>query len=202
MARVMATIRMNCFKPMMARAMATIRTNRFELKMAGLSNLKFELQTDKSYCITEGQPWEGISKIECSSDGCTLFVEAGRKKSKQVADWFIKTIESGSAIGCDSYDTLPDELNFAFIGTMSFDHRGNTYTGKDIVIAQGSRVWSRNNWWIGGPNMSTFAIVGPGITGIAGQNFTGKLKIPAKVTFTTSIGEAYTVKVGVIGISL
>lgn len=176
---------------------STIRTNEFTLVMPGLSNLKFEIQ---SYSISSGQPWEGISKIECNKEGCTMFVMAGRHGTSATANWFADAIESGSAIGCDTYDTMPGELNFAFKGTLSFDHGGKTYNGNDVVIAQGSNARSRNNWWIGGPKMSIFTVIPPFVAAV-GQTFNvhGSI-IPAKVTFSTSITNVSSMQVGVIGL--
>ena len=182
---------------------ATIPTNEFTLVMPGLSKLNFEIH---SYSITSGQPWKGIFKIECNDEGCTMFVEAGRKGSEETARWFKEAIavsssQPGSAIGTDSFDALPDKLNFAFKGTMSFHHQEKTYTGNDIVIAQGHNARSRNNWWIGGPNMSIIAAVPGFMAGIA-QNFKPKPGIipVAKVTFMTSIGNVSSMQVGVIGV--
>lgn len=174
---------------------ATIRTNEFTLEMSGLSNLKFDIQ---SHFITDGQPWEGISKIQCSDTGCTMYVEAGRKGSSETADWFKSAINPGSAIGCDTYDTLPEELNFAFKGTMTFDHGGKTYTGKDIVIAQGSTI-VRNNWWIGGPHMSVLTNI-PNVLAAAAQTVKTSGLLPAKATFTTSLGDVSSMQLGIIEI--
>ena len=130
---------------------ATLRTNTFTLKMSGMSNLKFDVH---GYSYTSGQPWEGISSITCSSGSCVLTVKAGRHGSTRVANWFKAVVDDGSAIACDSDADWPNELNFGFRGTMSFDYRGNTYVGKEIAIAQGHHT-ARNNWWIGGPKMSS-----------------------------------------------
>ena len=176
---------------------ATIRSNEFTLQMSGLSNLKFELT---GHSITSGQPWEGISKIECNSSGCTMTVMAGRKDSGATASWFADAIKPGSAIGCTTIDTMPEELNFAFKGNMSFDHGGKTYTGNDIVIAQGSTDSFRNNWWIGGSNMSVIAATPPFASAEA-QTFKVKAIIPiAKVTFAATITDVSTVHVGVIAL--
>ena len=183
---------------------AKIRTNKFKLVMPRLSKLNFEIH---SYSITSGQPWKGISKIECNDEGCTMFVEAGRKGSKATAQWFKEAIavsssQPGSAIGTDSFDALPDKLNFAFKGTMSFHHQGKTYTGNNIVIAQGHNSRSRNNWWIGGPNMSIITRLPILVTAGIAQNFKPKPGIIpiAKVTFMATFRNISSMQVGVVGV--
>lgn len=176
---------------------ATIRTNNFTLEMSGLSDLKFEIN---SHSITDGQPWEGISKIECNDKGCTMSVMAGRKDSNSTANWFADAIKPGSAVGCDTIDNMPDQLNFAFKGTMSFDHGGNTYTGNDVVIAQGSTDDFQNNWWIGGAKMSVVAAAYP-FAAAAAQTFKVSTIVPiAKVTFSITIGHISSMQMGIVGL--
>lgn len=177
--------------------MSKIHNNDFHLKMTGLSNFKFKIT---EHDVTEGQPWEGISGIQCEGDGCTITVRAGRKKSGVTADWFKEMIGNGSAMGCDTYDKLPGGLNFAFRGTMSFDHGGKSYIGKDIVIAQGSNARSRNNWWIGGENISEIIQVPAALLGVVSQTFDQGKMLKAKVIFTTSIGDHSTMSMGIIGL--
>lgn len=176
---------------------ATLRTNEFTFVMPGLSNLNFEIE---SYFITQGQPWQGISQIECNSEGCTMYVMAGRKSSSETASWFAEAIQPGSAIGCSTIDAMPKELNFAFKGTMSFNFQDKLYTGNDVVIAQGHNT--RNNWWIGGPNMSRFTAM-PGIAAAAGQNFKISTKVPqkAKVTFMASFDSVHSMQMGVVALN-
>lgn len=164
--------------------MATIRDNDFTLKMTGMSDMEFDIS---GHSITSGQPWEGISKISCNSSGdCTMTVRAGRKGSKNVAQWFKDNVDGGSALGCSTIDQMPSELNFAFIGTMTFSHGGKTYTGTDIVIAQG-HGGGRNNWWIGGKEMAglTIPVLGGGI----GQTFTQNHLPLSKVGFVALFGQ-------------
>ena len=177
---------------------ATIRTNEFTLQMSGLSNLKFELS---DHSITSGQPWQGISKIECNDSGCTMYVMAGRKDSAATASWFADAIKPGSAIGCTTIDTMPEELNFAFKGNMSFDHGGETFTGKDIVIGQGSTDSFRNNWWIGGPSMSVIAAIPPFASSETQTFKVTSFPYVAKVTFSATIADVSTVHVGVVALS-
>jgi hypothetical protein len=175
----------------------TLQKNEFTFKMVGLSDFKFEIH---EHYITPKQPFNGITKTQCNQEGCTITVVAGRSQSKEVANWFKLKIGQGSAIGCASFDRLPDKLNFAFIGTMSFSHKGRTYTGHDIVLAQGHNARSRNNWWIGGSNMSTITNVPvPHLAAIA-QNFTYAGFLIAKVDFVTLLEQVSHLDMGLIDI--
>ena len=177
--------------------MPTIRANDFTLQMVGLSNLQFDI-TD--YFITSGQPWGGISKITCNSSGCTMTVMAGRKASTATATWFANAIKPGSAIGCSTIDTMPKKLNFAFRGNMSFDQGGKTYSGNDIVIAQGSTVTFRNNWWIGGSNMAIIAAIPP-FASTEAQTFQVRAIPPTvKVTFSATMVDVSTVHMGLVAL--
>ncbi len=175
--------------------------NNFELKMVGLSNFKFTVGNTKNtdYSITDGQPWGGVSTTS-NNDNATITVKAGRKKSTDVAIWFKDTIENGSAIGCQTIDKLPTKLNFACKGTMSFSHGGSSYIGENIIIAQGSTAGSRNNWWIGGPNMTTINDFPAGILSIIGQNFSQGKLLKAKITFTVFVGNVSSMSMNIISI--
>jgi 1-phosphatidylinositol phosphodiesterase len=179
--------------------LAVARPNEFTFNMVGLSNMKFDI-TDHSITANQAGTWHGITKIDCGDKGCTLTVKAGRKASKDVAEWFKAQIKPGSAIGCASYDTLPGELNFAFTGTMSFDHKGRHYVGEKIVLAQGHSGRSRNNWWIGGPNLSQITNVPIVHLAAAAQTFyyTNIISLPAKVTFVTFLEQVSSMNMGVI----
>ena len=131
-----------------------------------------------------------------------MTVMAGRKGSKETAEWFADAIKPGSAIGCSTIDPMPKKLNFAFKGNMSFSQGGQTYSGKDIVIAQGHTGDDHNNWWIGGPNMAVMASIPPFASSEA-QTFNYKdkgLPLSAKVTFSATMTDVYTVHVGIISL--
>ncbi|PKH52532.1 hypothetical protein CXF68_18320 [Tenacibaculum sp. Bg11-29] len=176
--------------------MSTLHDNNFDLKMIGLSDFNF---TVTDYFITKEQPWDGIS-TSSNQKGAMITAKAGRKGSKETADWFKKNIINGSAIGCQTIDKLPSKLNFAFKGTMSFSHNGNSYIGKDIVIGQGHTAAFRNNWWIGGTNMSTLTDLPVGILSIIAQNFNQGKFLKAKVTFTISVGDVSSMGLNTISI--
>lgn len=178
-------------------AKETPRDNEFTFKMAGISKLAFDM---KEHSITEGQPWKGITGYGCNQERCTLTVKAGRKASKEVADWFKKNIGGGSAMGCGSFDKLPQQLNFAFKGTLSFSHQGVVYSGQDVVLAQGHNARSRNNWWVGGANMSQLINWPIPHIGIASQTFTHSGVVPAKVFFSTMLEQISSVDMGFVGL--
>ena len=102
---------------------------------------------DGGYSITSGQPWGGVSTgsgVSGGGSGLNIDVEAGRKGSPQVAQWFTSrtsTMISSAEWGADSF---PRELNFAFTGTLTIN--GTEYP---VVIGQG-HSGTDNNWWIGG----------------------------------------------------
>ncbi|NHN27870.1 hypothetical protein FIA58_019505 [Flavobacterium jejuense] len=176
--------------------MAKEHDNEFKLKMIGLSDFNF---TVTDHYITSGQPWDGVT-TSTNNKGTTITAKAGRKASKETADWFKESIKNGSAIGCQTIDKLPTKLNFAFKGTMSFSHGGNSYLGENIVLAQGSTAGSRNNWWIGGSNMSTITDLPAGILSIIAQNFNQGKLLKAKVTFTVAIGDVSSMSMSIISI--
>lgn len=176
-------------------AQAVLRTNEFSLKMTGLIDMEFDIE---DYCITGGQPWEGLTGIQCTREGCTFAVKAGRKGSKEVATWFKEKIGNGSAIGCSTYDRLPEKLNFAFVGTMSFIHRKKNYVGKEIVIGQGHSTRSRNNWWIGGPHMSEMVNIPAGHLAASKQNFYVGI-LPSFVIFSTFFNVS-SMNMGIVGL--
>lgn len=135
---------------------ATIRDNVLNLSLSKVEALRFEVTA----CIaSKGQPIEENVKCELSNGNWKMTFRAGRHNSKEVAEKFIEYITdgnetSGACIGCDTMTSRPDELNFAFLGDLYFtEHEGDTFVGKDIVIAQGNISGLVNNWWIGGKNM-------------------------------------------------
>ena len=170
--------------------------NDFTFKMLGITDAKFEITSHK---ITKDQPWSGLSEITCNDKGCKLIIKAGRQKSKEVANWFKDEVRGGAAIGCGSYDVLPGELNFACKGTFSFKHRNQWYSGQDLVLAQGRNARSRNNWWVGGPNMSQLVSLPIPHTAAAAQTFTvDAFPWMSKVFFSTILEQINDVDMGLI----
>ena len=56
-------------------------------------------------------------------------------------------------MGLDQFDQMPDELNFAMSGYMTFMFdNGQSFTCEDFRVGQGSygNLFSNhNNWWVG-----------------------------------------------------
>jgi hypothetical protein len=178
--------------------MTKIHDNDFDLGMVGLTKFSFVVS---EHSITSGQPWDGVtSRLDKTGTGATITVKAGRKKSKNTAAWFANQIRGGSAIGCQTIDKLPHELNFACKGKMTFTHGGKDYEGVDVVIAQGSTGFSRNNWWLGGPKMTTVVDLPIGILSIVEQTFTTRV-LPAKVLFTVAAGDVLSMSMGIAKVS-
>ncbi|MBN3034968.1 MAG: hypothetical protein JW861_05235 [Bacteroidales bacterium] len=101
-----------------------------------------------NYSITDKQPWSGVSSstvVISGSNALQILALAGRKGSGGPADWFKTNVSA--AINSQSLTGLPDELNFAFTGTLTID--GNSYP---VTLGQGHpELTTFNNWWIGGP---------------------------------------------------
>lgn len=111
--------------------------------------------------ISDGQDpkdknWVGQVKALDIAGSPNFYFEIGRHHTAKVANWFSSRIPSqGNTFGHD-----PDELNFAFLGTLSLTLRlasvdpatgryEQTIVFDDIALAQG-RSGSTNNWWFGG----------------------------------------------------
>ncbi len=115
-----------------------------ELTFTGLTDADFQLQ---SHSITSGQPFNGVSRL----GGGTISVNAGRKHSKPVGDWF-NAQASGAKLPTHTELSAPDELNFAIQGTLILNDGNGPISCPNFVIAQGN--WgSVNYWWISAPGM-------------------------------------------------
>lgn len=126
--------------------MATIHDNYLQLSLTGIKIKSFDV-TDHS--ISDGQPYEGVT---VSGDD-KLNIRAGRHGSDKVAKWFKEKADTGVVAACDTFDSYPDKLNFAVYGTLTFESAGKTWVVKNVLFAQGHNARSRNNWWVGGPQM-------------------------------------------------
>lgn len=114
--------------------------------------------TDVAGCqmfVSDKQPAE--SAIDILTNDAGFIVHAGRHKQKKVSDWFLKGLTNKAGMGYDVFglkthnDMVPQELNFAFKGDISFQilYEGQVLnpTCVDMRIAQGSN--GNNNWWVG-----------------------------------------------------
>jgi hypothetical protein len=133
--------------------MATSHDNYIFFDVAGMKAFSF---TETSHSITSGQPYHGVSsgiKKEDGHDQAYIMVNAGRKNSASVANWFRTAAGNGQTIVCDSAGTYPNELNFAVQGTMKITNESNqVIVCENLIVAQGHFVTS-NNWWISSPTM-------------------------------------------------
>ncbi len=111
--------------------------------------------TITAYKITNKQDPDGhvyTGKVfNFGADGQLNF-NLGRSASDDVADWF----KEQSPTSHNTFNENPDELNFAFLGTLSlrlytdeFKTETTTVTFQNITLAQGSNA-SSENWWFGG----------------------------------------------------
>jgi hypothetical protein len=104
--------------------------------------LTFQFDYDDEYIVSAGQPWGGVSSGMPSSL-LQITAAAGRHKSTPPAQWFNQ--RSALVLGYALEDSRPDELNFAFSGTLTIN--GTPYP---IYLAQGSDLLG-NDWWLGVP---------------------------------------------------
>eukprot|EP00746_Dinoflagellata_sp_MGD_P162817 gnl/MRDRNA2_/MRDRNA2_90544_c0_seq1.p1 gnl/MRDRNA2_/MRDRNA2_90544_c0~~gnl/MRDRNA2_/MRDRNA2_90544_c0_seq1.p1 ORF type:complete len:199 (+),score=29.80 gnl/MRDRNA2_/MRDRNA2_90544_c0_seq1:82-678(+) len=112
----------------------------------GVDSLTWTPNTDKSYSITDGQPYEGTS-----AEGSAIDVVAGRHKSAPPAADFNAGIQVVNMIATEISGPItvdPNDLNFAVFGTITFTIGGKEYECKDMRLGQGS-YGSTNNWWLG-----------------------------------------------------
>lgn len=111
--------------------------------------------TIEKFSVTSGQDPDGNirvgTKANLNNDGVMSF-KVGRKGSSDVANFFTSNIAANQT----TFNHNPDDLNFAFIGTLVLTLQNNspggnqgTFTFSNIAIAQG-HSGSTNNWWFGG----------------------------------------------------
>lgn len=172
-----------------------LEKNDFRLKMVNPCDFSFDVQ---EYDLLSGQ-WGGVT---CVSDetGATITVRADRDGSKETANWFKKAIADGSAVGCQTTDALPEKLNFAFKGTLSFTHGGQRFQAWDVVIAQGHTTFERNNWWIGGRHMAVpidIAGVATIATQPVGHKIMGKFMPNGVVIFSVIVTDVSSMNMGI-----
>lgn len=112
------------------------------------------------YSVTSGQDpddhiWEG--KVIPIDENGKLTFSLGRKGSSGVADWWTSKVRKE----CNTFNEDPDDLNFAFEGTLTLNVDSallggrKTLVFKNICMAQGNAA-GRNNWWFGGSKMCYF----------------------------------------------
>ncbi|PHS05739.1 MAG: hypothetical protein COA88_11775 [Kordia sp.] len=159
--------------------------NEFSLNMSGIANFKF---TVDKYSIADGGDWDGVTTETKDGKG-VITVKASRNSSSEVANWFSDQLKQGSCLGCSSSSSLPKKLNFAFVGTMSFEHTNKTYTLNNVLIAQGHST--RNTWWLGGLEMSGMD------TPVAGMILSPTNTPLAKVSFATIATQISEMNMGV-----
>lgn len=133
-------------------AQATIRTNVVTINDQSkvIGHIDF---VPGSLVITSGQPFKVPPKIEGSNGVWKLTLEAGRSKTKPVADAF-NSKSGGKPKEYAPYGGggTPDRLNFMFSVVLRFYAGGSAL----IHLGQGS-VSSTNNWWIGGEPIFSLA---------------------------------------------
>lgn len=116
-------------------------------------NFLFSINQSK---VSTGSIFYGVSEYSYNTDEyafgeyCEMGVSvADTDNTNDVAVWF-NDGTGGNSIGCNSNDSNPEELEFAFEGTMRFSIGDTQYESpiNSIYIGFGSGCW-----WIGGPGM-------------------------------------------------
>ena len=126
--------------------MATLRTNVLTINDPSRS-IRTITYTYGSILVTDGQPYKVPPTIAGSNGVWKVTLEAGRNKSKPVANLF----NSRSGGKAKSYAAhggggTPDRLNFTFEINLFFTNGGIV----NLNLGQGSTT-TQNNWWMGGP---------------------------------------------------
>jgi hypothetical protein len=111
--------------------------------------------TVDSFSVAKGQdPDHEIHTglVAYSNSSGMLTFRVGRSLSKTVAEWFNTQVIPSQT----TFDQSPDELHFAFMGTLRLSVTGGIlgkkseiYTFSNVVLAQG-HSGGHNNWWFGG----------------------------------------------------
>lgn len=116
-----------------------------DLDVSGLS-IETGSYTISDFKVSDGQDPDGkIYKGLVASFGSngTMTFKVGRHGTSSVADWFKDEFSADQT----TFGHDPDDLNFAFIGTLVMElSDGNTYTYENVGLAQGHSGAS-NNWW-------------------------------------------------------
>lgn len=127
--------------------MTKIHNNDFDFKKGrGVSSISFVY--DGKSKVSNGQPFGGVT-----SSGGNISVQAGRHKTKEVADWYKSFVNDNTVhmvhTGGGSKD--PAELNFAIKGTLTIN--GHSF---EICLGQGSNSGG-NNWHLASVDITTDA---------------------------------------------
>ena len=125
--------------------LATLRTNVVTINDQN-KQIRAITYTYNSLVITKGQPSKVPPSITSSKGVWKITLEAGRDKSKPVADAFnSKSGGKAKEYAPHGGGGTPDRLNFMFEITIFFETGGII----NVNLGQGSTA-THNNWWIGG----------------------------------------------------
>ena len=108
---------------------------------SSIDKISFELD---DHIVTEDQPFDGIHAdlINDKSNELEIDVKAGRKGSKDCAKFFNNSVGNSNdyMMHTDGGSSKPDELNFAFTGTLIINDQAF-----EISLGQGHH-YNENNW--------------------------------------------------------
>lgn len=167
--------------------MATIRENVVILKGSDIQEVEY---VPGSAVVTKGQPFQPGVDIRVGRGAATILFRSGRKKSAPVAKAFAKAAQQMYAPYAGG-GGAPKELNFMFALRV----RLGDALPIVIYLGQGSTLLSRNNWWIGTPELRDRRLRSWVISGTSPEEDTG---LPFK-EFTKIIPEPYKALAGMVG---
>ena len=126
--------------------MAHTHDNELFFHVDGISKMSYG-QT--SFCITDGQPYEGTRMYDVENGVSKVVIVAGRKGSNATADYYNGNTGLAHSVASKvSLDLQPDKLNFAVQGNLTITAKtsGKMYQS-EVLLAQGHNTY--NNWWVG-----------------------------------------------------
>ena len=96
------------------------------------------------YSITDTVSWDGFTT---GNDGTSFWccVQADRAGSSAPAQWFDGVCDSVEMCGANPIGQKPDDMNFAFNGTIGYGPPASGAVG--MAFGQGHD--GENNWWVG-----------------------------------------------------
>ena len=94
-----------------------------------------------------------ITEDDNDTYGSNIDVRVGRHHSEKPILDIVKDYPELEKKEKWIFNHLPETLNFAVIGTLSFSDDEGNYYASDFVIAQG-HSGAGNNWWVATPNGS------------------------------------------------
>ena len=142
-----------------------------------------EFDYNDAYNITKGQPFNGVTVGNITGQMTDIDVNAGRKGSKEVAQWYIDSVgrDSTHMIHTMGGDAVPEKLNFAIKGTLTIN--GNAF---EVCIGQGHHG-DNNNWHLASQALKADA---NNKSGTIGNSLTNSFRITQTGTYGFNLSQS------------